>query len=258
MSTTINGRQFKEGVPESELNRRVRALRLGWLGTTGLYGISFALIHLAFYFYAGLLGGPGVYHAGESGVEIAAWVWWVSFLVPVLVCLAFLHGQDVRNRELLTRTWNSWRWFDHGVGMFETELEYSEDQEESFTRSASLDPEDPYALNNLGSVYLQQGRTEEAIAAFHKAVKLNSNYYKAYGNLGVAYARLGEIKRAVGFYRKALKLNPKDPATHLNLGAALAGQGKNTQAASHLREFLRLAPDHPRNEEISDLLSWLG
>ncbi len=253
----MNDRQFTEDGPETELNRRVRTLRLGWLGTLGLYGISFALIHLVFYLYAGLLGGPGVYRPGENGIEVAAWVWWVSFLAPALVCLTFLRRQDARNRELLTRTWDSWHWFDHGVVMFDTELEYSEDQEESFTRAASLDPEDPYALNNLGSVYWQQGRTEEAVAAYHKAVRCNPNYYKAYGNLGAAYAQLGDIKRAMGFYRKALKLNPKDPASHLNLGAALARQGRNTQAASHLKEFLRLAPDHPRRDEVSGLLDRL-
>ncbi|MBN2287953.1 MAG: tetratricopeptide repeat protein [Candidatus Glassbacteria bacterium] len=250
----MNDRQLKENGPELELSRRVHALRLGWLGTLGLYGLFFALVQLVFYLYAGLLGGPGVYYRGESGLAVAAWAWWVSFLVPVLVCLVFLRGQDARNRGLLTRTWDSWRWFDHGVLMFDTDLEFTGNQEESFARAANLDPDDPYALNNLGSVYLQQGRVEEAAAAYRKAVRLNPGYHKAYANLGVAYARLGEIKRAVGFYRKALKLEPKDPATHLNLGAALAGQGKNTQAAAHLREFLRLAPDHPRKEEISGLL----
>jgi len=251
----MNERQFNGGGPESELNRRVRSLRLGWLGTMGLYGISFALVQLIFYFYAGLLGGPGVYRSGEDGVEIAAWAWWVSFLVPALVCLAFLRSQDLRNRELLTRTWDSWRWFDQGVVMFDTEKEYTEDQEESFAQAASLDPNDPYALNNLGSVYWQQGRHEEAVAAYLKAIRCNPNYHKAYGNLGAAYAKLGDYGRAIKFYRKALELNPREATTHLNLGAALARQGKSVQAASHLKEFLHLAPDHPRRKEIAGLLS---
>ena len=253
----MNESRSRQGDPISELNRRVRALRLGWLGTFGLYGISFTLIHLFFYLYAALTGGAGIYHQVDGGTRIAAWAWWFSFLVPALVCLAFLRSQDLRNREQLTRTWDSWRWFDHGADMFATEFEYSQDQERSFARAVSLDPDDPYALNNLGSVYLQQGRFEEAITVLQRAIKLNSDYHKAYCNLGTAYARLGKTGRAVGFYRKALKLNPRNPDAHLNLGAALAGLGKRTQAVTHLRTFIQLAPDHPRKKEVSDLLSRL-
>lgn len=239
----------------AEMNRRVRALRLGWLGTVGLYGLFFLVIYLVFICWGKFLAWPGVYRSPENGGGLFLWAWLVSLLVPAVVCFLFIRFQDERNRELITRTWDSWRWFDHGVDMFETEQEASLDQEESFTRAVALDPTDPYAHNNLGSVYLNQGRTSQAVEEFRRAIEQNPEYHKPYSNMGAAYARMGKTKLAVGFYRKALKLKPSDPPTHLNLGVALLRLGKNTQAATHLREFLRLAPGHPRKEEVSGLLS---
>jgi tetratricopeptide (TPR) repeat protein len=240
-----------------EMEKRLSKLRLGFFGVLGLYAIIFGAVQLLYYLYGGILGWPGVYSAAGGFFRLTAGAWLVSLVVPAVLCYAFLLRQDARNREILTRRWDSWRWFDYGVEMIGTDYEYSENQEECFARAANLDPEDPYARNNLGAVLSQQGRLDEAIVAYRQAIKKNPDYYKAYSNLGAAYACQGETRTAIGLYRKALKLNPRDAASHLNLGLALARLGNVTQAAAHLREFLNLAPDHPRRLEISDFLSRL-
>jgi tetratricopeptide (TPR) repeat protein len=238
--------------------RIVARFRLGFLGTVGLFAACFGAIQGLFYLCGGVLGLPGFYRSGIEGGGLVAWAWVFSLVVPVLFCAVFLVTQDRRNRERLTRTWDSWRWFDQGVDLLGTEQEFSSEQEDCFARSAALDSEDPYARNNLGAVLWHQGRFEEAVSACREAIRRNPDYYQAYANLGAAWARLGETRRAVGLYRKALKLNPRDPATQLNLGLALARLGSNVQAASHLREFLRLSPEHPRRQEVAALLSRLG
>ncbi|HUU26243.1 MAG TPA: tetratricopeptide repeat protein [archaeon] len=244
--------------PEAEeVGSRLKRMRLGFFGTLGLYGIVFFAVQVVFYLYGGLLGGPGVYRPDGGFMELTVEAWIISLLLPAVFCYAFLRRQDARNYELLTRTWDSWRWFDYGVEMIGTDFEYSVEQEECFARSSVLDPEDPYARNNLGAVLWHQGRIDEAIEAYRRAIKNNPDYYKAYSNLGAAYARRGEINLAVGLYRKALTLNPRDAATHLNLGLALARLGSISQAITHLKQFLKLAPDHPRAPEISDYMRQL-
>jgi len=257
---SLTGSSAEGGGPPGldQMKQGVRNLRLGFFGTLGLFCIFFCAIQLLYYLYGGLLGFPGVYRADRAWPWLTSGAWLFALALPAFFCWRFLRRQDARNFELLARQWDSWRWFDYGVDMFGTELEYSADQELSFARAAGLDPQDPYARNNLGSVLLSQGRIAEAIGFYQEAIRNNPDYYKAYSNLGAAYARQGDSERAVGLYRKALKLNPRDPYSHLNLGIALARLGKNTRAAEHLRQFLVLAPEHPRAREISDFLSGLG
>lgn len=244
----------RERPMEEGLGRGLRQLRLGFLGAFGLFSLAFLAVQLLFYLWGAVLGLPWVYRAG-GGLTAGAWV--ISLFVPALAGYLVLRGQDRRNFALLTRMWDSWRWFDHGVEMIGTEDEYGECQEESFARASALDPDDPYARNNLGTVLLQQGRVDEAINFYREAIGRQPDYYKPYANLGAAWARKGQPDKAVNLYRKALELNPRDPATHLNIGLALARTGRNSQAVTHLKQFLSLAPDHPRREEIERFIGTL-
>jgi tetratricopeptide (TPR) repeat protein len=258
MNETI-GRAGTDGNPSAEqLRRRVRIMRLGFFGTFGLYGMVFIGVQLVYYLWGRLLGLPGVYRAEGVLLGLTAGAWIVTLLLPGVVCYLVLRKQDERNRETLTRSWNAWKWFDHGVEMFETDLEFSDEQGESFARSCDLDPNDPYARNNLGAVLWHQGLIDEAMQFYEDAIKRNPEYYKAYSNLGAAYARKGDPERAIGLYRKALKLNPRDAATHLNLGLALARLGKATQAGTHLKQFLTLAPDHARAGEVKQFVNQMN
>ena len=240
---------------ESSVDQGLRQLRLGFLGAFGLFALAFAAVQLLFYLWSGVLGLPGAYRVGDGGLTAGAWV--IALLLPGLVGYRVLRGQDRRNFALLTRMWGSWRWFDHGVEMIGTADEYGERQEKSFARASALDPDDPFARNNLGTVLMQQGRIDEAIRFYREAIHKRPDYYKPYANLGAAWARKGRSDKAINLYRKALELNPRDPATHLNIGLALARTGRGRQAATHLKQFISLAPEHPRREEIERFVGTL-
>ncbi len=241
---------------DDKLSRGLRGLRLGFLGAFGLFAVTFMAVQVLFFLWGGVLGLPGVYRAGGGGLSVGAWV--IALLAPGLVGYRVLRAQDRRNFALLTRMWDSWRWFDHGVELIGTEEEFGRRQEESFARASALDPDDPYARNNLGTVLLQQGRLDEAIGFYRQAIHQRPDYHKPYANLGVAWARKGRSDKAINLYRKALELNPRDSSTQLNLGLALARTGKRRQAATHLRQFLALDPGSSRAGEVRDLLSRLG
>lgn len=250
-------RQPHAGPPDrpldESLHRGLKQLRLGFLGAFGLFALTFLAVQFLFHLWGNVLGLPGVY--GSGGLR--AWAWVVSLLLPSIVGYRVLRGQDRRNFNVLTRVWDSWRWFDHGVEMIGTEDEYTEDQELSFARASALDPDDPYARNNLGTVLMQQGRIDEAIRFYRDAISKRPDYYKPYSNLGAAWARKGRSDKAINLYTKALELNPRDPATHLNIGLALARTGKRSQAAMHLREFVKLDPGNPRRAEVENFLKRL-
>ncbi|MFH1070032.1 MAG: hypothetical protein V1794_10480, partial [Candidatus Glassbacteria bacterium] len=153
-----------DGRPVSaEVERGVRLLRLGFFGTLGLYGLFFLGLQSIFWLWGGALGLPGVYLPEGRWPWLTAPAWFIALILPAAASFYYHRRQDRRNFELLTRDWDSWRWFDHGVEMIGTEKEFSTGQEQSFARASILDPDDPFARNNLGSVLMQQGRLDEAI-----------------------------------------------------------------------------------------------
>ena len=66
----------------------------------------------------------------------------------------------------------------------------------------------------IGDVYKGQGRTEEALAAYQRALPVNPEILSGgdllaiYNNTGAAYLSLGRNEEAIGWYRKALTIDP--------------------------------------------------
>lgn len=100
--------------------------------------------------------------------------------------------------------------------------------------------------NNLGNALKHQGKYEEAIAHFNRALELNPGYAKAHNNLGTALAAQGKTDEAIKHFGIALYINPGYAAAHSNVGVALAGRNELEKAIVHFREALRLRPDYAK------------
>lgn len=83
----------------------------------------------------------------------------------------------------------------------------AEAAERAFKDALSHDPRHYRALTNLGNVALEQGRTDEAITHYQKALALNENFSNAHHNLGVAYRRKGQVNKSVGSIRRAQRVS---------------------------------------------------
>jgi Tfp pilus assembly protein PilF len=99
------------------------------------------------------------------------------------------------------------------------------------------------AHNNLGNALQAQGKLEQAVASYRRALALEPSYVDALVNLGATYRAQGELDQAVASYQQALALEPDVPVAHSNLGHALAQQGKLDDAAACLRRAIALKPD---------------
>ncbi|MCG6981508.1 MAG: tetratricopeptide repeat protein [Deltaproteobacteria bacterium] len=100
------------------------------------------------------------------------------------------------------------------------------------------------AHNNLGAVLADEGRLEEALSHYLKALQLNSTHPEIHNNLGNALAKLGKFRQAETHYLQALQTNPDYVKAHSNLGNLLATQGRLDEAMKHFSEALRLRPDY--------------
>lgn len=137
--------------------------------------------------------------------------------------------------------------FDEGIKEFKTAL--------------SMKPRYPiaYTHNELGYAYYRTGKIDAAEREFYIALVLNPNYSTAYNNLGIVHAYQGRGEEAIKDFEKALKSKPFDPMFHFNLGFAYAKNGQINNAVQQYRAFLNLKPDAlPAREALEALLKESG
>jgi tetratricopeptide (TPR) repeat protein len=90
-----------------------------------------------------------------------------------------------------------------------------------------------------------QGRVEEAISCYQKAILLDPSYVVAYNDLGIAFEREGQTERAKQMYLEAIKTAPDYPNSYTNLALLYEEQRDYSNAALYWtrRAFLGEATD---------------
>jgi len=94
---------------------------------------------------------------------------------------------------------------------------------------------DADALADLGNVYLQEGRADQAEQALQQAISINPDLPAAYNLLGLARSRRGDQRGAENAFREAIRIQPDLAEARTNLGNLLAASGDLPQALFHLR-----------------------
>lgn len=107
-----------------------------------------------------------------------------------------------------------------------------------------VNPESAVAVNDLGSILAQLGRTTEALAAFHRAIELEAEYPEAHNNLANLYQMTGCLDEAVESYETALRLRPEYAEAYRNLASALRRLGKPEQATATLAKAVAIDPGY--------------
>ena len=82
---------------------------------------------------------------------------------------------------------------------------------EHFEHAIELQPEDPQAHFNLGSLLVTMGQMEEAIEVLEQCLQLEESFPQAHRSLGNAYAQNGKPKEAVEHLRTYLEQMPDAP-----------------------------------------------
>jgi len=114
--------------------------------------------------------------------------------------------------------------------------------------------EEAQQVYQLGNALAAQGKTDQAVVHYERALSLNPDHAEAHNNLGLALAAQGRIDQAVSHYERALSLKPDDAQTHYNLGNVHRAQGRIDQAVSHYERALSLNPGDAVNAKAHNNL----
>jgi len=113
---------------------------------------------------------------------------------------------------------------------------------ESYRRALGINADYPDVYNNVGNILTDKGRFEEACENYLKALQRAPTFVEAYINLGLACIAMGNKDDAVQCFRKALDVNPQNTDALINLGNLLREQGDAVGALQHCHRAYELLP----------------
>lgn len=97
--------------------------------------------------------------------------------------------------------------------------------------------------NNLGVLFNEAGRVDEASGHFERAIEINPDNPAAYVGLVDSRVRQGRLDEAAAFLAKALELDPSLAGTHFWMGVVADRKNQFDEALRHYRRALELKPD---------------
>ncbi len=108
-----------------------------------------------------------------------------------------------------------------------------------FGRALVLYPQHLRALNDLGMLYLKLNRPEDAAAAFTQAISLGARFHLPLLNLASLRYRQGNFGETVILLSRLLEERPELSAERVKYGEALMVSGQLDEAEQQLREALK-------------------
>ena len=210
---------------------------------------------------------------------IAGWLWYLGMLVPVIGLVQVgWQGRADRYTYLpqiglyiavtwavtdLTALWQHQRSILSTAALLTVvvlswrawvQTSYWRDSETLFRHARAVTVNNDVAENNLGIVFLRQGKVDEAISLLQAAVDLRPDNSPAHENLAKALLQKGQVAEALIHYRKLLELQPDNIEVHNIVGTVLVQQGHVGEGVEEWQKVLSVEPD---NGNAMSNLAWV-
>ena len=122
------------------------------------------------------------------------------------------------------------------------------------TRKNMLDRSDIETFNRLGLMLRRQGKWQEAITEYRKALKISPDDPGLYYNISMAYTEGRQYIEAYQFLDRALSLNPEiwknGEAVCYNIATVYRRYGKKDPAVDYLKKALEINPGYEKAKAL--------
>lgn len=205
---------------------------------------------------------------GAQPYFLMGWLWFLGMLVPVVgivkigsqamadrytylphigLCIAIVWGC----RDLVRR----WAWPRPvvaccAIGIVAAAMlggwrqtGYWRNSETLWARALDCTTGNWLAYNDLGLALYDQGRVDEAIALYERAIEIYPSYGEAHSNLAKALSRQGRADAATIHAELSREAHPPRGIADFNIGYYFAGRGKFDQAADYFHKALQFQAD---------------
>ncbi len=130
---------------------------------------------------------------------------------------------------------------------------------DNYQKAHDLQPDDPYAANNLAYILLQHGGDANvALTLAQTARKGLPNLANSADTLGWAYYHVGAYSAAQPLFEAAVKDKPNDQTYHLHLGLTYQKLQDRTRAKTELEKVVSLDPKSSVADQARQAMSQLA
>ncbi len=210
---------------------------------------------------------------------ITGWLWYLGMLVPVIGLVQVgWQGHADRYTYLpqiglyiagtwafadLTASWRRRRVLLGAAALLVVaalscsawiQTSYWRDSETLFRHALGVTANNDVAENNLGIVFLREGKVDQAISLLQAAVDLRPDNSPAQENLAKALLQKGQVADALVHYRKLLKSQPDNIEVHNIVGTVLIQRGRIREGVEEWQNVLAIQPD---NGNAMSNLAWV-
>jgi len=119
-----------------------------------------------------------------------------------------------------------------------------DDAVKEFQRALELDATSDAAYRGLASSYEALGKNADAESAYRQAIEMRKDYWGGYSALGAFYAKTARYDDAAAQFRRVIELAPENVRGYTNLGAIYVLQGKLPLAEETLQKSLTIEPNY--------------
>jgi tetratricopeptide (TPR) repeat protein len=124
----------------------------------------------------------------------------------------------------------------------------------AYAKAVELEPENAELRSDLGRTLLALEREEDALDAFTKAVELTPEKVNYHRQRALALGNLGRHEEALEAFTAAAGLDPSDAESHVNRGIALRNLGRLEEALAAIGTAAQLEPEdvtlHERRAQL--------
>lgn len=125
----------------------------------------------------------------------------------------------------------------------------------TLARQAGENPRDASVRIELGNVYFDAERFEDAVKWYEQALEIDPKNVNASTDLGIGYYYLNQPDRALSQFERSLAIDPLHTKTLLNIGIVRAyGKDDLDGATRAWQRVVEIAPDTPEGRVAQQAL----